>query len=77
MPVEASKQKQVFLHVATDLELFGCRTSVELLVVSEARCLEYSCCCKLIFSLNDVFPVTINCSYHGQLGAKTSDHYLE
>ena len=47
MPVEASKQKQVILHVATDLELFGCGTSVELLVVSKARCLEYSCCCKL------------------------------
>ena len=34
------------LHIATDSELFGCRTSVELLVVSEERCLEYSCCCK-------------------------------
>ena len=41
MPVEASKQKQVILHVATDSELFGCRPSVELLVVSEVRCLEY------------------------------------
>ena len=46
MPVEASKQKHVILHVATDSGLFGC-TSVELLVVSEARCLEYNCCCKL------------------------------
>ena len=27
MPVEANKQIQVILHVATDLELFGCRTS--------------------------------------------------
>ena len=42
-----SKQKQVILHVVADSELFGCRTSVELLVVSEARYLEYSCCCKL------------------------------
>ena len=32
MPVEASKQKQIILHVATDSELFGCGTSVELLV---------------------------------------------
>ena len=37
MPIEASKQKQVILHVATDSELFGCRTSVDLLVVSEMR----------------------------------------
>ena len=47
IPVEASKQKQVILHVATDSELFGCRTSVELLVVSEVRCLEYSFYYKL------------------------------
>ena len=38
-----SKQNQVILHVATDSEPFGCRT----LVVSEARCLVYGCCCKL------------------------------
>ena len=43
MPVEASKQKQVILHDAIDLELFGCGTSVELLVVSDVRGLEYSC----------------------------------